>query len=59
MTNDSNMDLLLARLEAQNEILEQESKRRFTNESDMDRAIGHAKEESVGENIDWGKSGRQ
>ncbi|KAG0045973.1 GTPase-activating protein [Gryganskiella cystojenkinii] len=53
-TNDSNMDLLLARLEAQNELLEQEhSKRRFTNESDMDRALGHAKEESAGENIDW------
>ncbi|KAF9181947.1 GTPase-activating protein [Haplosporangium sp. Z 767] len=53
MTNDSNMDMLLARLEAQNELLAQDSKRRATTESEMDRAIGHAKEESAGENIDW------
>ncbi|KAI1320208.1 GTPase-activating protein [Mortierella claussenii] len=53
MTTDSNMDLLLARLESQNSMLEQDSKRRMTNESDMDRALGHAKEESVGEDVDW------
>ncbi|KAI1319231.1 GTPase-activating protein [Mortierella claussenii] len=60
-TNDSNMDLLLARLEAQNELLMAQdfsggnttSKRRATTESDMDRAIGHAKEENAGEDIDW------
>ena len=55
VTTDSNMDLLLARLEAQNELLAQDSKRRATTESDMDRAIGHAKEEYAGEDIDWGK----
>ncbi|KAG0322061.1 GTPase-activating protein [Podila horticola] len=54
VTTDSNMDLLLARLEAQNEMLEKDSKqRKITQESEMDRAIGHAKEESTGENIDW------
>ncbi|KAF9988623.1 GTPase-activating protein [Mortierella antarctica] len=53
MTNDSNMDLLLARLEAQNELLVKDSKRRATTESEMDRAIGHAKEESAGEDVDW------
>ncbi|KAF9329559.1 GTPase-activating protein [Podila minutissima] len=54
VTTDSNMDLLLARLEAQNEMLEKDSKqRKITHESEMDRAIGHAKEESAGENIDW------
>ncbi|KAF9570344.1 GTPase-activating protein [Mortierella alpina] len=53
MTNDSNMDLLLARLEAQNELLVKDSKRRATTESEMDRAIGHAKEESQGEDVDW------
>ncbi|KAF9273351.1 GTPase-activating protein [Mortierella alpina] len=53
MTNDSNMDLLLARLEAQNELLVKDSKRRATTESEMDRAIGHAKEESPGEDVDW------
>lgn len=57
MTTDSNMDLLLARLEAQNSILEQDSKRRATTDSEMDRALGHAKEESTsGEEVDWGKS---
>ncbi|KAG0253869.1 GTPase-activating protein [Actinomortierella ambigua] len=58
MTNDSNMDLLLARLEAQNEMLEQDNKRRLALEHEkqrqqMERAIGHAKEESSGEMIDW------
>ncbi|KAG0326496.1 GTPase-activating protein [Podila humilis] len=55
MTTDSNMDLLLARLEAQNELLEKDSKQRKVTpqESEMDRAIGHAKEESTGENVDW------
>ncbi|GJJ73741.1 ecotropic viral integration site 5 protein [Entomortierella parvispora] len=54
MTTDSNMDLLLARLEAQNSMLEQDSKRRATTESEMDRALGHAKEESTsGEDVDW------
>ncbi|KAF9958847.1 GTPase-activating protein [Mortierella alpina] len=53
MTNDSNMDLLLARLEAQNDLLVKDSKRRATTESEMDRAIGHAKEESAGEDVDW------
>ncbi|KAF9122218.1 GTPase-activating protein [Mortierella sp. 14UC] len=53
-TNDSNMDMLLARLEAQNELLAQESsKRRATTESDMDRALSHAKEESAGDDVDW------
>ncbi|KAF8928958.1 GTPase-activating protein [Haplosporangium bisporale] len=53
-TTDSNMDLLLARLEAQNEMLEKDSKqRKIPQESEMDRAIGHAKEESAGENVDW------
>ncbi|KAI8595677.1 rab-GTPase-TBC domain-containing protein [Dissophora ornata] len=54
MTNDSNMDLLLARLEAQNELLVMDSsKRRTTTESEMDRAIVHAKEENAGEDVDW------
>ncbi|KAF9127800.1 GTPase-activating protein [Mortierella sp. 14UC] len=55
MTTDSNMDLLLARLEAQNSALEQDPKRRATSEStsDIDRAFGHAKEESTGEDVDW------
>ncbi|KAF9930734.1 GTPase-activating protein [Linnemannia zychae] len=52
-TNDSNMDMLLARLEAQNELLAQESKRRATTESEMDRALSHAKEESAGDDVDW------
>ncbi|KAF9998158.1 GTPase-activating protein, partial [Entomortierella chlamydospora] len=52
-TTDSNMDLLLARLEAQNELLAQDSKRRATTESEMDRALGHAKEECAGEDYDW------
>ncbi|KAF9096319.1 GTPase-activating protein [Mortierella sp. AD031] len=52
-TNDSNMDMLLARLEAQNELLAQESKRRVTTESEMDRALSHAKEESAGDDVDW------
>ncbi|KAG0292690.1 GTPase-activating protein [Linnemannia gamsii] len=53
-TNDSNMDMLLARLEAQNELLAQESKRRATTESDMDRALSHAKEEAApGDDVDW------
>ncbi|KAG0305484.1 GTPase-activating protein [Linnemannia gamsii] len=53
-TNDSNMDMLLARLEAQNELLAQESKRRVTTESEMDRALSHAKEEAVpGDDVDW------
>ncbi|KAF9200902.1 GTPase-activating protein, partial [Haplosporangium sp. Z 27] len=52
-TTDSNMDLLLARLEAQNELLAQDSKRRATTDSEMDRALGHAKEESAGEDYDW------
>lgn len=55
-TNDSNMDMLLARLEAQNELLAQESKRRVTTESDMDRALNHAKEEAApGDDVDWGR----
>ncbi|KAF8927579.1 GTPase-activating protein [Dissophora ornata] len=53
ITTDSNMDLLLQRLEAENSIVEQDSRRRMTNESDMDRAFGHAKEESVDEDVDW------
>ncbi|KAF9201474.1 GTPase-activating protein [Haplosporangium sp. Z 27] len=53
MTTDSNMDLLLARLETENSILEQDNKRRLTTDSEMDRALGHAKEESVEENVDW------
>ncbi|KAF9105040.1 GTPase-activating protein [Mortierella sp. GBA35] len=55
MTTDSNMDLLLARLDAQNSILEQAPKRRATSEStsELDRAFGHAKEESAGEDVDW------
>ncbi|KAG0051231.1 GTPase-activating protein [Gryganskiella cystojenkinii] len=53
MTTDSNMDLLLARLEAQNSILEQDSKRRLTTDTEMDRALGHAKEESTSEDVDW------
>ncbi|KAG0225699.1 GTPase-activating protein [Actinomortierella wolfii] len=57
MTNDSNMDLLLARLEAQNEMLEQDTKRRLAIEQEkrqqMEKALGHAKEESSGEAIDW------
>ncbi|KAF9174295.1 hypothetical protein BGX20_000212 [Mortierella sp. AD010] len=55
MTTDSNMDLLLARLEAENSMLEQDTKRRLTTDSEMDRALGHAKEESPEENVDWGK----
>ncbi|KAF9934120.1 GTPase-activating protein [Linnemannia zychae] len=57
MTTDSNMDLLLARLDAQNSVLEQDPKRRITSESssELDRAFGHAKEESgpAGEDVDW------
>ncbi|KAF9109233.1 GTPase-activating protein [Mortierella sp. AM989] len=53
MTTDSNMDLLLARLEAENSMLEQDNKRRLTIDSEMDRALGHAKEESVEEDVDW------
>ncbi|KAF9184179.1 GTPase-activating protein [Haplosporangium sp. Z 11] len=53
MTTDSNMDLLLARLEAQNSIVEQDTKKRSTSDSEMDRALGHAKEESTGEDVDW------
>ncbi|KAG0305627.1 GTPase-activating protein [Dissophora globulifera] len=54
MTNDSNMDLLLARLEAQNELLVNDSnKRRVTSESEVERAIGQAKEENAGDDIDW------
>lgn len=53
MTTDSNMDLLLARLDAQNSLLETDAKRRMTQDLEMDRAIGHAKEESVGEEVDW------
>ncbi|KAG9071077.1 GTPase-activating protein [Linnemannia hyalina] len=55
MTTDSNMDLLLARLEAQNSVLEQDPKRRATSEtsSEIDRAFGHAKEESSSEDVDW------
>ncbi|KAF9952138.1 hypothetical protein BGZ72_006512 [Mortierella alpina] len=54
MTTDSNMDLLLSRLDAQNSMLEQDIKK---GDNEMDRALGHAKEESesTGENIDWGK----
>ncbi|KAF9437237.1 GTPase-activating protein [Entomortierella beljakovae] len=40
-TTDSNMDMLLARLEAQNELLAQDSKRRATTDSEMDRAIDY------------------
>ncbi|KAK3846144.1 MAG: rab-GTPase-TBC domain-containing protein [Linnemannia gamsii] len=49
------MDLLLARLEAQNSALEQDPKRRATSESssEIDRAFGHAKEESASEDVDW------
>ncbi|KAF9362391.1 GTPase-activating protein [Mortierella sp. NVP85] len=53
MTTDSNMDLLLARLEAQNSMLEVDAKRRMTSDLEMDRAIGNAKEESVSEDVDW------
>ncbi|KAG0283904.1 GTPase-activating protein [Linnemannia gamsii] len=55
MTTDSNMDLLLARLDAQNSALEQDPKRRATSESssEIDRAFGHAKEESSNEDVDW------
>ncbi|KAG0000129.1 GTPase-activating protein, partial [Entomortierella chlamydospora] len=53
MTTDSNMDLLLARLEAENSMLEQDTKRRLTTDSEMDRALGHAKEESPEEDVDW------
>ncbi|KAF9546700.1 GTPase-activating protein [Mortierella hygrophila] len=55
MTTDSNMDLLLARLEAQNSVLEQDPKGRATSEtsSEIDRAFGHAKEESASEDVDW------
>ncbi|KAG0239748.1 GTPase-activating protein [Mortierella sp. GBA43] len=52
-TTDSNMDMLLARLEAQNDMLAQESRRRFTTDSETDRAIVQAKAESAGEDIDW------
>ncbi|KAF9932713.1 GTPase-activating protein [Modicella reniformis] len=34
-------------------MLEIDAKRRMTNESEMDRAIGHAKEESESEDVDW------
>ncbi|KAF9572628.1 GTPase-activating protein [Mortierella alpina] len=52
MTTDSNMDLLLSRLDAQNSMLEQDTKKA---DVEMDRALGHAKEESesTGEDIDW------
>ncbi|KAF9287768.1 GTPase-activating protein [Mortierella alpina] len=52
MTTDSNMDLLLSRLDAQNSMLEQDTKK---GDTEMDRALGHAKEESesTGEDIDW------
>ncbi|KAG0075132.1 GTPase-activating protein [Podila epicladia] len=55
MTTDSNMELLLARLDAQNTILEHDPtmKRRGTSNSEMDRVIGHAKEGSTGEDVDW------
>ncbi|KAF8943731.1 GTPase-activating protein [Haplosporangium gracile] len=55
MTTDSNMDLLLARLDAQNSTLEQDPKKRATSEtsSEIDRAFGHAKEESTSEDVDW------
>jgi hypothetical protein len=58
MTTDSNMDLLLARLDAQNSALEKDPKRRATSEStsEIDRAFGHAKEESSSEDVDWGKT---
>lgn len=61
MTTDSNMDLLLARLDAQNSALEQDPKRRATSEtsSEIDRAVGHAKEESASEDVDWGKKERR
>ena len=52
------MDLLLARLEAQNSMLEVDAKRRTTSDLEMDRAIGNAKEESVSEDVDWGKGDR-
>ncbi|KAF9979674.1 GTPase-activating protein [Mortierella antarctica] len=52
MTTDSNMDLLLSRLDAQNSMLEQDTKK---GDIEMDRALGHAKEESesTGDDIDW------
>ncbi|KAF9298517.1 GTPase-activating protein [Mortierella antarctica] len=55
MTTDSNMELLLARLDAQNTMLEHDPtmKRRGTTNSEMDRVIGHAKEGSAGEDVDW------
>ncbi|KAG0027098.1 GTPase-activating protein [Podila clonocystis] len=55
MTTDSNMELLLARLDAQNTMLEHDPamKRRDTTNSEMDRVIGHAKEGSTGEDVDW------
>lgn len=57
MTTDSNMELLLARLDAQNTMLEHDPtmKRRATTNSEMDRVIGHAKEGSTEEDVDWGK----
>ncbi|KAG0288155.1 GTPase-activating protein [Linnemannia gamsii] len=51
MTTDSNMDLLLARLDAQNSALEKDPKSEST--SEIDRAFGHAKEESSSEDVDW------
>ncbi|KAG0324984.1 GTPase-activating protein [Podila horticola] len=55
MTTDSNMELLLARLDEQNTMLEHDPtmKRRGTTNSEMDRVIGHAKEGSTGEDVDW------
>ncbi|KAF9393088.1 GTPase-activating protein [Podila verticillata] len=55
MTTDSNMELLLARLDAQNTMLEHDPtmKRRVTTNSEMDRVIGHAKEGSTEEDVDW------
>ncbi|KAG0300138.1 GTPase-activating protein [Dissophora globulifera] len=54
MTTDSNMELLLQRLDSENPIYESNSiKRTMTNDSEMDRALGHAKEESTGEDVDW------
>ncbi|KAG0349253.1 GTPase-activating protein [Podila humilis] len=55
MTIDSNMELLLARLDAQNTLLDQgpAAMRRPILDSDMDRVIDHAKESTAGQDVDW------
>ncbi|KAF9578801.1 GTPase-activating protein [Lunasporangiospora selenospora] len=54
MTMDSNMDLLLARLDSKNSGADQDpTKNQESNDAEMDRAIGFAKEESASEDVDW------